>query len=209
MANNDTTAWTLKGRGYEFCNCDFGCGCNFGGFPNSEDGSCRALVGLDIEAGNVGDVDVSGLKCAAIVDWPKAIHEGNGKCVFVVEPSTSEDQINALAQVFTGALGGMPWEILGTTFEVVGLQKAVISIEGDGMNSRFTAEGLIDAQGQSFKNPVSGEEHAAIINLPTGFIWTRGECGTGTFSASSDGVDIGSTDSNWILYDFDWNNRAA
>ncbi len=41
------THWALKGQGYEFCNCDFGCGCNFGGFPNSKDGSCRALVGVD------------------------------------------------------------------------------------------------------------------------------------------------------------------
>lgn len=39
-----TTSWELSGRGYEFCNCDFGCGCNFSGFPSSRDGSCRALV---------------------------------------------------------------------------------------------------------------------------------------------------------------------
>src|SRR5690606_38461380 len=78
-----TTLWSLKGTGYEFCNCDFGCGCNFGGFPNSKDGSCRALVGMDIKEGSCGGVDLSGLKCSAIVAWPKAIHEGNGKCVFV------------------------------------------------------------------------------------------------------------------------------
>ena len=29
------TQWQMRGTGYEFCNCDFGCGCNFGGFPNS------------------------------------------------------------------------------------------------------------------------------------------------------------------------------
>ena len=78
------TRWALKGRGYEFCNCDFGCGCNFGGFPNSKDGSCRAFVGLKIEKGSCGKVNLSGLKCAAILNWPRAIHEGNGKCVFIV-----------------------------------------------------------------------------------------------------------------------------
>ena len=51
MASGSTTPWNMQGRGYEFCNCDFGCGCNFGGFPNSKDGSCRALVGLDIDKG--------------------------------------------------------------------------------------------------------------------------------------------------------------
>lgn len=201
--------WNMKGRGYEFCNCDYGCGCNFGGFPNSEDGSCRALVGLDIEAGQVGDVEVSGLKCAAVVDWPKAIHEGNGKCVFVVDPSISDEQLDALAQVFTGSLGGMPWELLGPTFEVVGVQKTAIRIDGEGMRSRFRAEGIADAQGDTLKNPVTGEDHRAFVDLPTGFIWTRGECGSGTFSAAADGVSVGSSNSNWILYQFDWSNRAA
>lgn len=54
MAQESAKEWALKGRGYEFCNCDFGCGCNFGGFPNSEDDSCRALVGLDIDSGHCG-----------------------------------------------------------------------------------------------------------------------------------------------------------
>ena len=205
-ATATTTAWTMKGKGYEFCNCDFGCGCNFGGFPNSEDGSCRALVGLDISQGTCGDADLAGLKCAAIIDWPKAIHEGNGRAVFVVEPSTTDAQIEALSQIFTGALGGMPWELLGPTFEVVGLEKADITIEGSGPKSTFRVEGIAEGKGDTFKNPVTGEEHLANVHLPDGFIWTKGECGSGTFHAASSGVSVGSENSNWILYDFDWSN---
>ena len=40
----------------------------------------------------------------------------------------------------------------------------------------------------------------------TGFIWTKGECGQGTFRASSSGVSVGAEKSNWILYEFDWSN---
>jgi hypothetical protein len=201
-----TRTWQLHGRGYEFCNCDFGCGCNFGGFPNSKDGSCRALVGLDIDRGTCGDVDLSGLKCAAIVEWPKAIHEGNGKAVFVVEPTITDAQTEALAQIFTGKLGGMPWELLGPTFEVAGLVKAKISIEGQGPKSVFTAEGIAEGRGDTFKNPVTGAEHFANIELPDGFIWTRGECGQGSFHASAAGLSLGSEKTNWILYNFDWTN---
>ena len=202
-----TTRWAMKGKGYEFCNCDFGCGCNFSGFPNSKDGSCRALVGLDIVSGSCGDVDLSGLKCAAIVDWPKAIHEGNGKCVFVVDPSTTDAQAQALGQIFTGALGGMPWELLGPTFQVVGLEKARITISGSGPKSTFSVEGIAEGRGDTFKNPVTGEDHLASVNLPDGFIWTKGECGKGTYKASSSGVSIASENSNWILYEFDWSNK--
>jgi hypothetical protein len=201
--------WHLAGDGYEFCNCDFGCGCNFGGFPNSKDGSCRALVGLHITRGRCGDVDLSGLKCAAIVEWPKAIHEGNGKAVFVVEPSIADAQLEALASIFTGKLGGMPWELLGPTFEVVGLEKVKITIEGEGRKSTFRAEGVAEGRGDSFKNPVTGDEHLANLDLPDGFIWTRGECGQGTWNAKSGPISLGFDKTNWIFYKFDWSNAKA
>ncbi len=209
MASNAQTTWNLRGTGYEFCNCDFGCGCNFGGFPNSKDGSCRALVGMQIADGRCGDVNLSGLRCAAILSWPKAIHEGNGQCVFVVEPSTTEAQIGALSQIFTGKLGGMPWEILGTTFEVVGLQKAAITMEGEGVNRHLRVEGIAEARGEAFKNPVTGDPHQAVIDLPDGFIWTRGQCGTGTFTAASAPLDLSFAKTNWILYEFAWTNAAS
>ena len=203
------TQWQLRGTGYEFCNCDFGCGCNFGGFPNSEDGSCRAVVGMRIAEGSCGDVDLSGVMCAAIVHWPKAIHEGNGKAVFVVHSTTSDEQTNALAQICSGDLGGMPWELLGPTFEVVGLEKGDIVIEGEGPRTSIRAEGLFDARGDTFKNPVTGEEHFANIELPDGFIWTRGECGQGSFEAAAGGLSLEFEDTNWILYDFDWSNEGS
>ena len=206
MATATATSWSMRGRGYEFCNCDFGCGCNFGGFPNSKDGSCRALVGMEITDGSCGDVKVSGVKCAAIVEWPKAIHEGNGKCVFVVDPSTTDAQIGVLAQIFTGKLGGMPWELLGPTFEVIALEKAKITIEGSGRKSTFRVEGLAEGRGDTFKNPVTGDDHVATVELEDGFIWKRGECGQGSFNAKAGGLNLGFEKTNWILYDFDWSN---
>ncbi len=206
MATATETRWALRGHGYEFCNCDFGCGCNFGGFPNSRDGSCRAFVGMHIEKGSCGDVDLSGVKCAAIVAWPKAIHEGNGECIFVVEPSATDRQIEAMGAIFTGKLGGLPWELLGPTFAVKGLVKAKITITGSGPKSSFKAEGVGEGVGDTFKNPVTGEDHLANIELPDGFIWKRGQCGQGSFRASASGVSVSAEKSNWIYYDFDWKN---
>jgi hypothetical protein len=206
MSTATATKWALTGRGYEFCNCDFACGCNFGGFPSSKDGSCRAFVGMEITSGSCGDVDLSGVKCAAILDWPKAIHDGNGRAVFVVDPATTEPQIQALAQICTGQLGGMPWELLGPTFTVVGLQKAPIHVSGEGVKRTFRAEGVGEGRGDTFKNPVTGEDHHANVQLPDGFIWKVGQCGQGTFSASAEGVSVGAEKSNWIFYEFDWSN---
>jgi hypothetical protein len=199
----------MTGDGYEFCNCDFGCGCNFGGFPSSKDGSCRALVGLHIAQGRCGDVKLDGVKCAAIVEWPKAIHDGNGKCVFVVDPSTTDEQIGVLAQIFGGKLGGMPWELLGPTFEVIGLEKVTITIEGQGRKSVFKMDGIGEGRGDTFKNPVTGDEHLADLVLPDGFIWTRGECGVGTFKAKAGPLNVSFEKTNWIFYKFDWSNSKT
>lgn len=198
------TRWFLKGQGYEFCNCAPGCTCNFMGFPSSKDGSCKAFVGNVIEEGRCGDVDLSGLKAIAILDWPKAIHDGGGKVVFVVEPETTEEQIGCLAQIYTGQLGGNPWGILGTTYEVAGLVKARITVEGSGLAITLNAEGVGSGTGAAFKNPVTGESHEAQIVLPDGFIWQKGDCGVGSFTAKAEGLDLSFKDSNWISYEFDW-----
>lgn len=201
------TEWRLKGKGYEFCNCQPGCTCNFSGFPTSPDGSCKAAVGTHIIEGRCGDLDLSGIKAVAIIDWPKAIHDGNGKAVFVVPPAVSEEQLGCLAQIFTGQLGGMPWAILGPTFEVAGVVRAEVNIEDDGMSSGFSIPGVGEAKGEALKNPVTGEEHLAAIVLDTGFIWKRGDCGQGSFDVEAEGIHLKFDDTNWILYDFDWTNR--
>jgi hypothetical protein len=202
------TAWRLSGKGYEFCNCQPGCTCNFSGFPSSEDGSCKAFVGNVIESGSCGDVDLAGVTAVAILDWPKAIHDGGGRAVFVVTPETTDEQVAALSQIYTGQLGGMPWEILGTTFEVVGLVKAPITISGEGMSVAMQIDGIGNGKGRYFANPVTGEQHEAQIVLPDGFIWTKGECGVGTFRAEAEGLSLEYSDSNWIRYDFDWSNAG-
>lgn len=208
MATTQTaTTWRLRGTGYEFCNCQPGCTCNFSGFPTSPDGSCKAAVGNHIEEGFCGDVDLSDIKAVAIIDWPGPIHDGNGKAVFVVPPAVSDEQLDAMAQIFTGQLGGMPWAILGPTFEVAGVVRAEVELDHDGMNSGFSIPGVGQAKGRKLKNPVTGEDHDAAILLDGGFIWERGDCGEGSFEVEAEGIHLKFDDSNWILYDFDWTNE--
>ncbi len=200
------TKWALKGTGYEFCNCNPGCTCNFIGFPTSSDGSCKAFVGCAIKEGMCGEVDLSGITCAAVIDWPKAIHDGGGKVVFIVPEKIRDDQLDALAKIFTGQLKGMPWEILGTTYEVAGLVKANIEVTGAGMETSLKVPGVATAAGATFKNPVTGEPHQAAIALNDGFIWKRGECGVGSFKVDAADLHLDYKNTNWILYDFDWSN---
>lgn len=190
------TSWRLQGKGYEFCNCNPGCTCNFNGFPTSSDGSCKAVVGNVITSGECGDVDLSGVTAVAVIDWPGPIHEGNGRIVFVVPSEVAEDQVNALAQIYTGQLGGLPWELLGGTYEVAGLVRAPVTVSGEGLDITMTMDGVGTATGRYFSNPVTGERHEAHIALPDGFIWRLGECGVGDFAVAAEGISLEFNDSN-------------
>ena len=67
MTTTETaTTWRLRGKGYEFCNCQPGCTCNFSGFPSSADGSCKAAVANHIVEGHCGDIDLSGIKAICL-----------------------------------------------------------------------------------------------------------------------------------------------
>jgi len=66
-----------------------------------------------IERGPCGNVDLDGVKCAVICAWPKAIHEGNGECVFIVEPTATDPQIEALGRSSAAHWAVCPGRFLG------------------------------------------------------------------------------------------------
>ena len=56
---------------------------------------------------------------------------------------------------------------------------------------------------------MTGEDHSVTVDLATGFIWKRGDCGQGTFKAKAGEISLDFSKTNWIYYKFDWNNRDA
>lgn len=110
-----------------------------------------------------GNVDLSGIDAVAILNWPKAIHDGNSKAIFVVPPEVSDEQLGCLAQIFTGQLGGLPWSILGTTFEIAGVVRTAVNINDNGIYSGFDIPGAGSSQGDSLRNLVTGGEHLVAV----------------------------------------------
>src|SRR3546814_12208410 len=95
------TYWRLKGLELANCNCEYGCNCQFGGLPDK--GHCQAVIGMAIDEGSHGDVDLSGLNIAAVFRWPGQIHAGKEECAaFVDEPAIGE-QRDELLTIINGA----------------------------------------------------------------------------------------------------------
>ena len=167
--------WDLKADYVETCNCDYGCPCNFSGFPTY--GFCRALVLYHIRTGSYGNVKLDGLDIVYAGSWPKAIHEGNGTVQLYISKNANEDQRRALVTIFQGqAKGDGPFALFAATVKYfLDPQFVELKVKIDGKKSSFSVPNVMDVQLESFKNPVSGEEQDTRIELPKGFIWKVAE----------------------------------
>ena len=167
--------WHMKADYVETCNCDFGCPCNFNGFPTY--GFCRHLVLYHIQAGSYGDVKLDNLDVVTASSWPKAIHEGNGTAQLFITKNSNEQQRNSVITIFSGqAKGDGPFAIFAPTFKYF-LEPQFVDINAkiDGKKSSFSIPDIMDVQIESFVNPVTGEEQDTKIQLPKGFIWKLAE----------------------------------
>ena len=90
LQEESMSKWNIKSDYIETCNCDFGCPCNFDGFPTY--GFCRALVFFHIKEGNFGKVKLDGLEVVYAVSWSKAIHEGSGTLQLFITKYSDQDQ---------------------------------------------------------------------------------------------------------------------
>jgi len=183
-ANDDVeTTWFIKGREFVHCNCGYGCPCQFNALPT--EGHCQAVAAVEIDEGRHGDTDLAGTRIGMIVKWPGPIHEGGGHVVPIVDEGASDAQRNALLRIMSGldtVPGATFFQVFSTTFEKVYdpvFAPIGLSIDIDGRHARLEVPGWIDARGEPIRNPVTGEEQRARINLPNGFEYDVCEVGRG------------------------------
>lgn len=180
--------WTLKGRELIHCNCAYGCPCQFNARPTY--GNCHAVLGVAIEQGHHGDTRLDGLTIAAVVAWPGAIHEGRGHIVPIVDEQANPQQREALLRIMSGEdtePGATFFQVFSTTYEKVHepvFTKVEFEVDVAGRKARLKVPDLIDARCEPIKNPVTGAEHRARIDLPHGFEFLVAEVGRGWAVAS-------------------------
>ena len=141
-------SWNLSGRYVETCSCDLMCPCNISFDHGATYDYCRATLCFDIERGEIEGTDVGGLKVVAIVDSPKVMTEGNWKLGMFVDENASDEQMDKLVKVFTGQLGGPMEGLAPLVGEVLGVERAAIEIDHDGLKHSVRAGNAIDFEVQ-------------------------------------------------------------
>jgi hypothetical protein len=137
-------AWSLKGSYVETCSCDLICPCNANMAHGATYDYCRVVFAFNIREGEIEGTDVSGLKVAAIADTPKVMTEGNWRLGVFVDENASDEQADKLVQVFGGQLGGPMAGLAPLVGEMLGVERAAIEIQDDGLRHTVKVGDAID-----------------------------------------------------------------
>jgi hypothetical protein len=145
-------------------------------------------MAMEITEGYYGDLRLDGLRVAGVYHWPGPMHEGKGTWWSIVDKAASEEQVEALFTI----LGGDDQEpttgfaIYGSTveFEPDPLF-ADIEFEWDieGRTGRFVVAGVLEANIEPIRNPVTGEPHFIAIKPHQGFEFRQAEMASANYWA--------------------------
>jgi hypothetical protein len=167
-----TSDWRLEGEWIKNCTCAFGCPCDFNALPT--EGYCKGMVGMRITKGHFEQTRLDGLVFAATVDFPGALHEGNGQLQPIIDERATPEQRVALFNIMSGKFSAE-----GTLFQILSLIVIKIhdplfvpitfSFDKDGRVARLVAKGVLETDVEPIKNPVTGAPHRIEVVMPEGF----------------------------------------
>ncbi len=168
------------------CNCDYGCPCNFNALPTT--GDCEGHWTWCVDSGRIDDVAMDGLNFSLCVDWPGAIHEGDGEALVLVDERADDAQRAAVSRLIAGELGG-PWGVLAWTWPTLhGPIPVPYELDIAGVRSRVKAGDKLELEMEPIKNAVTGAEITPGAVLPQGLIFKQGDFASSKTFRVNDGV---------------------
>jgi hypothetical protein len=139
-------AWNLKGGYVETCSCELMCPCNLSLDHGATYDYCRVVLAFNITQGDVEGMDISGRKVVMIADSPKVMTEGNWRLGVYIDNGASDEQFAKLGQVFGGELGGPMAGLVPLIGEMLGIERADIEMDDDGLRHTVRVGDSIDIE---------------------------------------------------------------
>ena len=206
------TPWEIHAVEVGNCNCAYGCPCQFNALPT--DGTCEAAVGIQIEKGFFGDVSLDGLKAGFTAKWPGPIHEGNGELQIIIDEQASSEQREALEKILSGEdtedMATICWVInaMTTTHHETLFKPVTIEADVEGRKGRVVVDGVFELNAEPIKNPVTGDEHRARIDIPHGFEYSIAEMASGTTKTQGVVALPNNNGTHSQMCELHWNNSG-
>lgn len=193
-------AYELEGQLLEVCTCNTLCPCWVGEDPDG--GICEGVLSWHVVKGSVNGTDVSGRTLSILAHIPGNILEGNWRVVVYVDDGATDDQQQALLDVWTGKLGGPVADLAQLVGEVLAVERApvIFQVEGKEIAGRFAIGNAIEAELEPFRG-ASGEPTAmydTIFTTIPGSPAYPGKATTYKVDVAQHGFDINLTGHNAV-----------
>lgn len=150
-------AYQLEGSLLEVCTCNILCPCWVGEDPDG--GTCDGLFAWHIDKGSVNGTDVSGRTFGFVAHIPGNVLNGNWQVVVFLDDQATDEQQQALLDVWTGKLGGPVADLAQLVGEIKGTERVRITFEVEGMKGTMKYGDYASATLEPFKG-ATGESTA-------------------------------------------------
>jgi hypothetical protein len=119
----------LEGRLLEVCDCRVLCPCWIGEDPDN--GTCEGTQAWHFDKGSINGIDVTGRTIAAAFHIPGNVLKGGFRAAIYIDDGASDEQQQAMVDVFSGKLGGPVAELAKLVGEVVSVERVPITFAVD------------------------------------------------------------------------------
>ncbi len=195
-------AYQLEGSLLEVCTCNILCPCWVGEDPDG--GKCDGVLAWHFDKGTVNGTDVSGRTFTILTHIPGNILEGNWKIVVYVDDGATDEQQQALLDVWTGKLGGPVADLAQLVGEVLAVERAPTTFEVEGVKGTLKIGSAIHAELEPFKG-ATGEStalHDSVFTTIPGSPAYVGKASSYKVDVSNYGFEIDLRDHNAVQGSF-------
>jgi hypothetical protein len=145
-------AYSLEGTLLEVCTCNILCPCWVGEDPDG-DGTCDSVMAWHVDQGTVNGTGVSGRTVAVATHIPGNVLKGNWKVALFVDDKASDEQNQALLDVWTGKLGGPVADLAQLIGEVVSVERTPITYELNEGKGTLKIGSVADTEMEPYRGP--------------------------------------------------------
>ena len=195
-------AYQLEGSLLEVCTCNILCPCWVGEDPDG--GICEGVLAWHFDGGTINGVDVSGRTFVLLAHIPGNILQGNWRVVIYVDDGATDEQQEALLDVWTGKLGGPIADLAQLVGEVIAVEKVPITFKVEGAAGTLKVGDAIKAKLQPFQGATgqSTALHDSIFTTIPGSPAFVGKADDYKVTAPQHGFEIDLHDHNAVQGSF-------
>jgi hypothetical protein len=160
--------WYLKGELMLSCSCTVFCPCvlSLGKHPPTEP-QCQTWAGIRIDDGRHGEVDLSSVNLALMIEIPGLMSRGNWSAGLFIDEKASVYQVKALTRIMSGQARGSTHLLSILVSRFLGVWQEEVRYEVAGDVRRLTVPKIIDGE----IRPIAGKQAGKPTTIENSQYW--------------------------------------